>query len=607
MENNEWLIELWKGEEIIQKYKNNTLKIPRYQRSYVWDDQKKKNFLESLRKKWPTGVVLVQKIDNKYYIIDGLQRSTTLATYWLLWNSHPGIINNPEIYENALEAYKQNYGNNYYDTIYDNVSKYFQDLINFYWRESMNNDFLNLNIQTRVEKALSNFSLVENAKKCMRNFLIKFDEQLLKALEKIRNYKILVQIWEGNFEDAPLIFKEINTQGVKLTALMIMASNWTKEISIEWENNNYANKFKEINSRRFQNLLDTKIINISNLQGQQEESKTFGAMEIIYFICFEIIEKLKEKNVFYKVFIKKKEIYLEAMVTLIKTYIKFKNDELVFIHTKNLDSKIFKYFKNENDIKIAINEIYEHIIQFTNKIGFLYEKDNKISKSFETKTKFWIFLLALSIKQNNDLSYKKIILFMLHHFCQKSPLVNKLDHFIDLDAKITSNSFYKEINKKELSTKLQYEFFQEEFEKNYKKGKPEWKILIIAKMIYLKNFLSDIPKSFVVGSYFKDNDFAKKHDGLKNFNVFSNFGFYNSKNDIDLTIENDILFNRQTNKWLDKHWDSDGESMIETIKKAYENFKKHQKINNQFEMNKHLRIFLEIRAALMIRTLIHYL
>lgn len=71
----EYLRRLSKGKIIIQ---------PDFQRNLVWDKIKKCNFIESILLNYPIPpIYLNQTLDDKYMIIDGLQRTTTLNEFYI--------------------------------------------------------------------------------------------------------------------------------------------------------------------------------------------------------------------------------------------------------------------------------------------------------------------------------------------------------------------------------------------------------------------------------------------------------------------------------------------------------------------------------------------
>ena len=54
--------------------------VPPYQRGYVWSEKQKEQFIDTLKRGLPFGTILLYRDEkeNKYQIIDGLQRCTTM-------------------------------------------------------------------------------------------------------------------------------------------------------------------------------------------------------------------------------------------------------------------------------------------------------------------------------------------------------------------------------------------------------------------------------------------------------------------------------------------------------------------------------------------------
>ena len=59
----------------------NKIEIPKFQRGLVWNKTKKKEFIKTLKAGLPIGVLLLSKKGDKYLIVDGLQRFTTMMEY----------------------------------------------------------------------------------------------------------------------------------------------------------------------------------------------------------------------------------------------------------------------------------------------------------------------------------------------------------------------------------------------------------------------------------------------------------------------------------------------------------------------------------------------
>jgi len=73
----------WSVATLVEYYNKGVIKIsPELQRAYVWDDVKASRFIESLYLRFPVPPVMLLKFDeNLYYVIDGVQRITSVIRY----------------------------------------------------------------------------------------------------------------------------------------------------------------------------------------------------------------------------------------------------------------------------------------------------------------------------------------------------------------------------------------------------------------------------------------------------------------------------------------------------------------------------------------------
>ena len=85
MENKEFILDQTTIKKLLIMYK---LRIPDFQRSFVWKKAKKYQLLQSLFRGFPIGAITLYEDNGEYYIIDGLQRINTLQQYL----SSPGKI-----------------------------------------------------------------------------------------------------------------------------------------------------------------------------------------------------------------------------------------------------------------------------------------------------------------------------------------------------------------------------------------------------------------------------------------------------------------------------------------------------------------------------------
>ncbi|MBP3223492.1 MAG: DUF262 domain-containing protein, partial [Actinomycetaceae bacterium] len=73
----------YKSEQLTWEELKNKVSIPKYQRGLVWSKTMKEDFIENLHQGFPFGSILLYKYDEdeKYSLIDGLQRYSTIKYY----------------------------------------------------------------------------------------------------------------------------------------------------------------------------------------------------------------------------------------------------------------------------------------------------------------------------------------------------------------------------------------------------------------------------------------------------------------------------------------------------------------------------------------------
>lgn len=242
--------EIMRLEELALLVKSGDIKLPRFQRPFVWKSPDMLKLLDSIYKGYPIGSILIwnssQKLtsersisglevntdENNYfptnYLLDGQQRLTTLcgALFWggddknSIWNIHFDL--DSELFVHPKE----------------------NNLINLFP--------LNKLIQT------SDF-----IRQCMkfdhhpkREEYFRIAERLLKSL---KDYKIaVVKIGDMTIEEVAPIFERINSTGRKLTIVdLMMAATWSDGFDLTSEINDIKNICSEIG---FDDISDSIIL-----------------------------------------------------------------------------------------------------------------------------------------------------------------------------------------------------------------------------------------------------------------------------------------------------------------------------------------------------------
>lgn len=213
MENKEFILDQVTIKKLLTIYK---LKIPDFQRSFVWKQSKKEQLLESLFRGFPIGAITLYEDEGEYYVIDGLQRINTLNQYL----SCPSMV---------IPF------NKFYMKVSEDVAIFLQENGLSSYRKQMEqcirNWYERLNKLYEFEKvSVLNNILVNAIEKIAELFrdLTKVEELLdiVKGKIEIVHDDVALIIYKGDKDDLPELFKNINTGSVALSQYEILQSVW---------------------------------------------------------------------------------------------------------------------------------------------------------------------------------------------------------------------------------------------------------------------------------------------------------------------------------------------------------------------------------------------
>ena len=198
--------------------------IPIFQRGLRWEEEKRRLFIDSLDKGYPFGsLLLAQQGVNKYAVVDGLQRGSTITDYIY----HPlGQANLNKIDDYIVdEINKALYPDDYDESRNAEIEKTVLGLLHEIKDFSFDNvKFVN-NI---IEKFPNNGDLGKLILK-INEIISPFILKLQKRHDEIKNANIPIVIYTGSTELLPIIFERINKQGAPLTDYEIYAATWSRE------------------------------------------------------------------------------------------------------------------------------------------------------------------------------------------------------------------------------------------------------------------------------------------------------------------------------------------------------------------------------------------
>lgn len=230
MERENTNVEAWTVDDLVGALSNPTKKrkiiLPRFQRSIVWKREAQESFIESVKRGFPVGAILLSQTGSDaegniiFQIIDGLQRSTTLKKY----------IKEPNLFFSIDDA-----GRNFAKQVLqflkfettltlEQVEKTMLDWVRSLKGFQEFQGFSSYNLATKFDEMIG-----EKLEKSQLFELTKIITPYLKTIgdeANISSVKIPVIIYSGNQDNLPQIFERLNSKGTALSKYQVFAAAW---------------------------------------------------------------------------------------------------------------------------------------------------------------------------------------------------------------------------------------------------------------------------------------------------------------------------------------------------------------------------------------------
>lgn len=341
-------------------YKNITIKvkevlddrqfiIPTFQRSLVWNKDRRRKFIDNVRSGDPFGVMLVQtKEDGKYEIIDGLQRVTTLKDYYNNKFDYlgPDVLDEELLQKTLklnLKAQGVNLSNNpnYYR---DNSNKLRMSIYN-----SLKNNFTQMKV---ITTAVDDLGLMPNNDDIMQSIIDICND--FDNASNIDDLEITAINYFGPKQNIPSIFYNLNTGAVSLTKYETYAALWS--------DTNYRINDKEILDKvimKYQALSED-----SDLEVDYDEDLIREQGISLFEYCFALGQIIKGLQIEEKFITNSKDNVSKTdpsgfeLLTLVLGE-QINNAEKLYDKLKNCDEKFL--VKLKNIIKDACKTVFEVI------------------------------------------------------------------------------------------------------------------------------------------------------------------------------------------------------------------------------------------------------
>lgn len=231
--------ESWSLDKIAKALKERSvdkinIKIPMFQRNLVWSKDQKKLFIDSVKKGFPIGTLLFfnQKNENTYSLIDGLQRSSTIADFVEDPSKYFGF---DDINEDDIRALHELFQSKtdvkeFVKVIKNDIEKFISE--NDITSAKVINQ-LSIQLINDYNESMFDPGLVISTGDILASTIDTYN----KKISDMKNAIMPVMIFSGNESDLPTVFERINNQGTQLGKYQIYAASWAvNNVSVKVDN-----------------------------------------------------------------------------------------------------------------------------------------------------------------------------------------------------------------------------------------------------------------------------------------------------------------------------------------------------------------------------------
>ncbi|MBD5111428.1 MAG: DUF262 domain-containing protein [Ruminococcaceae bacterium] len=252
------------------------IRIPTFQRNVVWNDDKRKEYMDTVLKGFPFGSLLLYKeTPETYLLVDGLQRYTTLKDFLKYPQNYINIEKNCKSEINDIIELLKESG------VQTNYSVIRTDTIN-----SIKQNFsLTKELGEMVDAIANDVSVLQQNTKCLTQLIAML--QKLQLQYNILDIEIPLIIYQGDYDDLPSIFEKVNANGTQLSRYDIYAAAWSR---VEFDYNDIS--ILELVDSKYTDMIERTGVEISNYSpGQVMKEQRINLFEF----CFAFGKQLKKE------------------------------------------------------------------------------------------------------------------------------------------------------------------------------------------------------------------------------------------------------------------------------------------------------------------------
>lgn len=331
------------------------IEIPKFQRGLVWSKTKKKEFIKTLKAGLPIGVLLVSEKGDKYLVIDGLQRFTTMKDYARDYFSYIDKSEITDLDLNSIVLASPSARAIFDAYTADAKQHQFEAMRDIIADKISNGHGQNLN---QISKNAAS-ELCKKIAAIPDSDLLDVLEAVYVVVEKIANQakiddiQIPLIIFKGKEDELADIFQKLNQEGVRLSKYDVFAATWiNKYVTVK---NDPA--FIDFIISKYESAQQESDLDISSYD--PEEMKQKGELTVFEY-AFAVGKALKSKCK--KLFPRDNDTKIDSIGFLVLAELM----GLTYQHMGNLATTIEKYknldFKQFKDAILDAGTIVENAL-----------------------------------------------------------------------------------------------------------------------------------------------------------------------------------------------------------------------------------------------------
>ena len=391
---NTWKMEEFTAQEIHEKKESKKIEVPIYQRGIVWKDSQKKDLIDSIKKGIPFGSILLYHDENKnkYRLIDGLQRCTTIYEFI----SNPAnFFDEDDIDEDTINELRNMVGVNSNKEIIR--EKIIEIILKWIKKEHKTmQDVVRMQFYNCATELSNEFPTLKGKEADVVNSLRPMFDKYIVMCDQMSKAKIPAIVISGNDEVLPTVFERINSKGSQLTKWQIYAATWSDDKIII---NKELKDIIKYNKDRYEEMTINDDINLQDFDSvEMERSSELNIFQLIFGFGKMISEQFP--HLFTS---SKKTTEVNSIgFNLVNACLVLKNNEI-----KNLNKNLIEIVGNSEEINKFLLEIIECIKVVDKALAITTKfKSNVREDTAPLHTEMQICSMIASVFINKHMTFK---------------------------------------------------------------------------------------------------------------------------------------------------------------------------------------------------------